>query len=136
MRFLGVLPAGERLHHEDLAATADGDIQFVSPLKHFAIDEDGNVFSNRALIVQHVTAQLRVIRKDDFKRLTKRSRIDTATRWTIDMLGKLGSEFNIRHASERVCVAGLGPSIVTVLSMVLAGQRHFGTNLTRIADSS
>jgi hypothetical protein len=113
MRFWRVLPAGERLHHEDLAATADGDIQFVSLLKHFAIDEDSNVFSNRALIVQHVTAQLRVIRKDGFKRFTQRRRIDSLPRWTIDMLSKLGSEFNMRHASERVWVAGLGPSIVT-----------------------
>ena len=71
MRFCRILSAGERLHHKDLAATADGDIQLISLVQHFAINEDGNMLSDRTLIIQHVTAQLRVIRKDDFECFTK-----------------------------------------------------------------
>ncbi len=84
-----ILSARERLHHKDFSIGLNRDIELISLTQHFAINEHGDVFTNRALIVQHVTTQLGMLGEHGFQRFVKRRRVNGLASRTFDVLSKL-----------------------------------------------
>src|SRR6185312_3211969 len=96
-----VSAAGQRLQHVNLIARPEriGEAQLVA--HRLAIDVNGDVPAQRALIVEHITAQRRVRREHPAERLAHRRGLDLGRGCGEEALQSRG-EGNGRHASSRV----------------------------------
>jgi len=97
--------ARERLHHEDFTLIADRVAKLLAIGNHFVIDKHHDVLTEPRLIIQHVTAQARVVFKNSVERLPHVACVDVLCR-AIDMFFEMGSEMNPRHGNAHCIMTG------------------------------